>query len=123
VPAGGRSIDIWRFVRDDDLGWNRERLFVALADASCRTLDVREVPLEGLTAAALRKLFGAQSLAAAKVLVGVHHRPQGDDQPAATDVEIGERLASVASEMGMASVEHMTFCGGRHYFMADPKLV
>ena len=114
--SGGRGRpDVWRFARERDAAWERERLLIVVLDAKQQIIGVADVPLESLTAAGVRKVFKDIPLAEAAALVGVHHQPSTHPRPSKADEALMRRLKRVADQLGVRLLGYAVFWRGRYH--------
>ena len=119
MPGRGPSPDIWRFVREPDAAWNRERLLIVVLNGKRRIGGVAEIPLTDLTAAYLRRALKNVRLVQARGLVALHHHPNASRRPVHSDAAIARRLEQIAAEIGVPLLDHLIFRRGRFRSMAE----
>ena len=117
MPASRRSDGVWRFVRDDDAAWQRERLLIVVLNQQQAIASVREVPPGRRTIAGLRRVFRGTDFAQAAGLISIHYQPSAS--PLASDSAITMRLQAFAEELGVPLLDHLIFHRGRYDSMVN----
>jgi len=111
---GGRGVDIWRFVREHEAAWERERLLIIVLNARQHVLGVGEVPLIGTPTERLRPLFRDVPMARAGAIIGLHNHPKTTRQSAKRDQAITQRLQQVADQLRLPLLGYLSFCRGQY---------
>jgi DNA repair protein RadC len=119
VSGRGASDGVWRFVREHPDAWKQERLLIVALDAQEGVIGIGEVPPGALTAVRVRELFKELPFSRVEALIGLHNRPGVPRRSSARDEVLTKQLKSVATELGVPLLDHVTFCQGRYHSLLD----
>jgi len=115
------SADIYAFLKDEVATWDRERFLTLMLDNRHYLIAVEEVSVGSLSASIVhpREVFKAIILANAAAFVVAHNHPSGDPSPSKEDIEITQRLRSIAELIGVRFLDHIVVGRGRYVSFVD----
>jgi DNA repair protein RadC len=102
---------VWRLLREELTGWDRERFLTLLLDGRHKVLGLEEVSVGTATASLVhpREVFKGAILANAVAFILVHNHPSGDPSPSREDRDVTERLKKASELMGIKLLDHIVF--------------
>lgn len=100
---------------------DREVFGVVLLNGKNEPLGFHVVSVGTLSASLVhpREVFKALILANAAACILVHNHPSGVATPSAEDIAITARLRRVATDLGIALLDHVVIGAATHYSFAD----
>lgn len=103
------GVDVFRLLKDELIGADRERFLVLLLDNRYRVLAIEEVAVGSVSQALVhpREVYKSAVLANATALICVHNHPSGDPAPSDEDRSVTRRLKEAGDLLGIALLDHV----------------
>ena len=104
-----RGVDVFRLLKDELIGADRERFLVLLLDNRHNVLAVEEVAVGSVSQALVhpREVYKSAMLTNASAIICVHNHPSGDPAPSGEDRAITKRLKDAGELLGIPLLDHV----------------